>query len=396
MILPMPRSGGPSTALFSTLTRAFAGTAAMASMSSRVGARGLSAAKLPDRSKISPSSMTQGFSLDADRYRTRFMPCTISGVAAKLPVTISEVRTSRMNFPKPSVGMLPNDRLDYSAITKRKPLKLPKGARMVVWTITNVEEWDPTQTMPRTVLTPPAGGSPMPDIPNWCWHEYGNRVGFWRLLQVYDDFKIPGVMNINGVAVKAYPDIVKACVDRNWEFIGHGYTQRNMQKVENERADIRKSAEVLEEATGKRPRGWLGPGLTETWETPDILAEEGYDYVADWVLDDQPVWMKTRGKPILNIPYTQECNDVAMMLIQHHKASEFYERAMDQFEQIYKDAKGSARVMAISVHPYIMGAPHRAKYFRKIYEKIRKKRDVLFWTGSQIADWYTKVGPKAA
>src|SRR6185437_13327762 len=134
----------------------------------------------------------------------------------------------------------------------------------------------------------------------------------------------------------------------------------NMQKVENERADIRKSAEAIEQASGKRPRGWLGPGLTETWETPDILAEEGYDYVADWVLDDQPVWMKTRGKPILNIPYTQECNDVAMMLIQHHKASEFYERAMDQFEQIHNDAKGSARVMAISVHPYIM-APRIAR-----------------------------------
>ena len=145
-----------------------------------------------------------------------------------------------MTFPKPPVGMLPTDRLAYSPIAKRKPLKLPKGARMVVWTITNVEEWDPTQTMPRTVLTPPAGGSPMPDIPNWCWHEYGNRVGFWRLLQVYDDFKIPGVMNINGVAVEAYPDIVRACVERNWEFVGHGYTQRNMQKVENERADIKK------------------------------------------------------------------------------------------------------------------------------------------------------------
>ena len=302
-----------------------------------------------------------------------------------------------MNFPKPAVGMLPNDRISYTPITERKPLKLPKGARMVVWTITNVEEWDPTQTMPRTVLTPPAGGSPMPDIPNWCWHEYGNRVGFWRLLQVYDEFKIPGVMNINGVAVDAFPEIVQACVERNWEFVGHGYTQRNMQKVENERADIKKSAEVLQRATGKRPRGWLGPGLTETWETPDILTEEGYDYVADWVLDDQPVWLKTRGKPILNIPYTQECNDVAMMLIQHHKANEFYERAIDQFEQIYKDAKAldSARVMAISVHPYIMGAPHRAKYFREIFAKIRKKKDVLFWNGAQIADWFMKTGPKA-
>ncbi|HEU4659801.1 MAG TPA: polysaccharide deacetylase family protein [Pseudolabrys sp.] len=300
-----------------------------------------------------------------------------------------------MNFPKPSVGMLPTDRIAYSPIINRKPLKLPNKARMVVWTIVNLEEWDPTQPMPRTVITPPAGGSPMPDIPNWCWHEYGNRVAFWRFLKIYDDFKIPGVMNINGVAVNAFPEIVKACVERKWEFVGHGYTQRNMQKVENEREDIRKSAQVLLKATGARPRGWLGPGLTETWETPDILSEEGYEYVADWVLDDQPVWLKTRHKPIVSIPYTQECNDVAMMLIQHHKASEYYERAMDQFEQIYKDSKDSARVMALSVHPYIMGAPHRAKYFRKIFEKIRKKKDVLFWNGSQILDWYLKAGPKA-
>ena len=127
------------------------------------------------------------------------------------------------------------------------------------------------------------------------------------------------------------------------------------------------TTKAIKKATGKPPRGWLGPGLTETWETPDLLKEDGYDYVADWVLDDQPVWLKTRGKPIVNIPYTQECNDVAMMLIQHHKASEYYDRAMDQFEQIYADAEDSARVMALVVHPYIMGAPHRLKYFRKIF-----------------------------
>jgi len=293
-----------------------------------------------------------------------------------------------VHYAKPPVGMLPNDRIAYSPIVKRKPLKLPNKARMVVWTVTNVEEWDPTQTMPRTVLTPPAGGSPMPDIPNWCWHEYGNRVGFWRLLQVYDEFKIPGVMNVNGVAVEAFPEMMKACVDRKWEFVGHGYTQRNMQKVENERADIRKSAEVLERVTGKRPRGWLGPGLTETWETADILSEEGYDYVADWVIDDQPVWLKTRHKPILNIPYTQECNDVAMMLIQHHKASEYFDRARDQFEQIYEDAADGARVMALVQHPYIMGAPHRLRYFRQAIELISACQDVLFWTGAQIADWF--------
>ncbi len=291
--------------------------------------------------------------------------------------------------------MLPTDRISYSAIAERAPLKLPSNARMAVWVIVNVEEWDPTQPMPRTVITPPAGGSPSPDIPNWAWHEYGNRVGFWRILEVFDEFSIPGTLAINGRAIAASPPIVRAAIERKWEFIGHGFTQRSMQKVPNEREDMRKMREAVIKATGKAPRGWLGPGLTETWETPDLLVEEGYQYVADWVLDDQPVWLKTRAKPILNVPYTQECNDVAMMLIQHHKASEYFERAIDQFEQIHADAADSARVMAIVIHPYIMGAPHRLKYFRKIFEVIRKKPDVLFWTGEQIYDWYLAAGPRA-
>ena len=290
--------------------------------------------------------------------------------------------------------MLPTDRISYSAITERPPLKLPDGARMAVWVIVNVEEWDPRETMPRTVLTPPAGGLPMPDIPNWAWHEYGNRVGFWRFVEVFDALSIPAVLAINGSALAAYPAIVGAALERNWEFIGHGFTQRNMQKVENERADIRKTRGIIAQATGKPPRGWLGPGLTETWETPDLLVEEGYDYVADWVLDDQPVWLKTRSKPILNLPYTQECNDVAMMLIQHHKASEYSDRALDQFEQIYADSATSARVMALVVHPYIMGAPHRLKYFRRVLEAISQKSGVKFWTGAQIADWYQAKSPQ--
>jgi hypothetical protein len=114
--------------------------------------------------------------------------------------------------------------------------------------------------------------------------------------------------------------------------------------------------------------------------------------VCDWVLDDQPVWLKTRTKPIINVPYTQECNDVAMMLIQHHEAGEYYRRAMDQFAQIYADSSDSARVMALVVHPYIMGAPHRAKYYRRALAEIRAHKDVLFWTGEQIADWFKESG----
>jgi allantoinase len=285
--------------------------------------------------------------------------------------------------------MLPTERLDYSPISQRKKLVLPGGARLALWVIVNVEEWDINETMPRTVLTPPAGGSPMPDIPNWAWHEYGNRVGFWRMLEVFDHLFVPAALAINGSAIARYTAIVEAAKARNWEFIGHGFSQKNMQKVADEKADIARTAAAIRDVTGKPPRGWLGPGLTETWETPDLLAEAGYDYVCDWVLDDQPVRLKTRnGGSIVNLPYTQECNDVAMMLIQHHKASEYYDRAIDQFEQLHRDARESARVMALVVHPYIMGAPHRLKYFRTALAHIRGHKDVVFWTGEQILDWY--------
>ena len=290
--------------------------------------------------------------------------------------------------------MRPEQRLEYSPIAARAPLRLPGGARMVVWTIVNVEEWDIDRPMPRTVLTPPAGGVPKPDIPNWAWHEYGNRVGFWRMLELLDELKIRAALAINGTAIRAYEAISRVALQRKWEFMGHGYTQRNMQAVEDEREDIRKTTEAIRELTGRAPRGWLGPGLTETWNTPDILAEQGYEYVCDWVLDDQPVWLKTKTRPLVSVPYTQECNDVAMMLIQHHKASEYADRAIDQFDQLYADSKDSARVMALVVHPYIMGAPHRLKYYRKALEHVLKKRGVVFWTGEQILDWFLKASRK--
>jgi peptidoglycan/xylan/chitin deacetylase (PgdA/CDA1 family) len=284
--------------------------------------------------------------------------------------------------------MLPTDRIAYSPISDRPRLTLPGDARMAVWVIVNIEEWNPLEAMPRTVLTPPAGGSPMPDIPNWAWHEYGNRVGFWRMLEVFDALKIPAVLAINGSAIGSYEAIARAALERSWEFMGHGFTQKNMQKVANEREDIVKTREAIRAFTGRPPRGWLGPGLTETWETPDLLVEEGYDYVADWVLDDQPVRLKTRTKPIINLPYTQECNDVAMMLIQHHTAAEYRNRAIDQFDQIHKDSAHSARIMALVVHPYIMGAPHRLRYFQEALQHMRARSDVLFWTGERIHDWF--------
>jgi peptidoglycan/xylan/chitin deacetylase (PgdA/CDA1 family) len=228
----------------------------------------------------------------------------------------------------------------------------------------------------------------MPDVPNWAWHEYGNRVGFWRMLEVFDRLHVPAVLAINGSAIQAYEPIARAALERRWEFIGHGFSQKNMQKVADERVDIQKTTVAIEAFTGRRPRGWLGPGLTETWDTPDILTEEGYDYVCDWVLDDQPVPVRTKTGSLVSMPYTQECNDVAMMLIQHHTASEYRDRAIDQFDQLYSDARDSARVMALVVHPYIMGAPHRLRYFSEALTSMASRPGTLFWTGEQILDWY--------
>lgn len=284
--------------------------------------------------------------------------------------------------------MRPSERLDYSAICERPPRALPDGRKVAVWVIVNIEEWSDEEPMPRTVLTPPAGGVPTPDVPNWCWHEYGNRVGFWRMLKVLDRHGIPVALAINGSAVGRYPAITNAAIERGWEFIGHGYGQKNMQKVADEREDIRLTTEAIRAATGAAPRGWLGPGLTETWETPEILVEQGYEYVCDWVLDDQPVELRTETTPITSIPYTQECNDVAMMLIQHHPAREYLQRATDQFEQLAEDAEDSARVMALVVHPYIMAAPHRLTYFDQALARIRADARSVFMTGEQILDWH--------
>ena len=291
----------------------------------------------------------------------------------------------------PHGRMLPTDRLAYSAIAERPPLKLPGGARMVVWCIVNVEEWDILSPMPRTVLTPPAGGAPSPDIPNWAWHEYGNRVGFWRMLKVFDDFRVPATLAINGSAIAAYPQIVQAANARRWEFIGHGFTQRNMQKVPDEKADIQMTTAAIKKATGKPPRGWLGPGLTETWETPDLLKEDGYDYVADWVLDDQPVRINTAHGPIVSVPYTVEMNDIAMMALQNHPSEEWLRRGVDQFDRLYAEGEKSMRVMAISVHPYITGVPHRIGYLEKLYEYIAQRQGVWLATGAEILDWYRSV-----
>ena len=284
--------------------------------------------------------------------------------------------------------MKPRDRIEFSAMADRAPLELPDGARVAVWVIVNIENWDIDGPLPRTVLPPPGHQVHIPDIPNWSWQEYGMRVGFWRFHEALASRNIPVTLSINGSVCVQYPRLAEAAKDSGWEFLGHAYWQRPTHLIEDQRADIRRTIETIREFSGKAPRGWMGPGLTETYESPDLLAAEGIEYVADYPMDDQPFEIKTESGPLISVPYTVELNDIAMMLVQHHKAAEFYDRCMDNFERLYQEGEHNARVMAIAVHPYISGVPYRIKYFEKVLDEISSTPGVLMWTGEQVLDWY--------
>jgi len=285
---------------------------------------------------------------------------------------------------------LPKDRVAYSAIVDRPALRLPNDARIAVWTIVNVEEWSIERAMPRTVLPPPYGQPLLPDLPNWSWHEYGMRVGFWRFLECLNRFDVKATLAINGSVCRSYPRVAEAALKAGWEFMGHGYVQRPMHHLENQKQEILNTIAAIKELTGKKPRGWESPGLTETYDTIDWLAESGIEYVADWVLDDQPCTLRTAHGPIVSVPYTVEMNDIAMMVLQNHPSEEWLRRGVDQFDRLYAEGESSARVMAISVHPYISGVPHRIAYLERLYEYIVQRPGVLMWTGEQILDWYSR------
>lgn len=283
---------------------------------------------------------------------------------------------------------LPHERFDYSPIVSRRPWKLPRGARVAVWTIVNIEEWNPEKPMPRQVLPTPQGVAVTPDVPNWAWHDYGMRVGFWRMYEALRKRKIRATTAINAHVCLSYPPVAQAMLDAGWEFMGHGVVQGAMHLLPDQRAAVRESIEIIQKFTGRRPRGWLGPGLTETWETLDILAEEGIEYVSDWVNDDQPYEIRTASGPLVSVPYSLELNDIPMMVVQHHTSSEWLQRCKDQFDRLYAEGARNPRVMAIAVHPYNSGVPHRIKYFEAVYDYIRKQRGVWMTTGEEIYEWY--------
>ena len=284
----------------------------------------------------------------------------------------------------------PNQRLPYSAIIDREPLKLPDNARVVIWPILALEVWDIIRPMARMIITPPQGSPLLPDFPNWSWHEYGMRVGFWRIKKMLEELEIKPTVTLNARTCLEYSRVAEACLENNWEFNAHAYEQIPMHKLDDEFASIEKTMKVIRKFCGYKPKGWFGPGLTQTYDTIDHLAANGIEYIGDWVLDDQPVWLKTKTSPIAALPYNYEIHDIVMMAIQHHESQVYKNRSLDYFETIYQESEDNMKVMAIAMHPYLSGSPHRIKYVRETFEEILSKPGVVCWDGEQILNWFKK------
>jgi allantoinase len=281
-----------------------------------------------------------------------------------------------------------HNRFPYSAIVDRKPLRWPKGARVAVWVIPNIEHFlfDRPSTSITHVTT-----SLVPDVLNYSWRDYGVRVGVWRMMEVMERHGVRGTVALNSDVCDQYPRIIEAGNELKWEWMGHGTnnsTLINKQSEAEERALIAHVVGTITKATGTHPRGWLSPALSESHRTLDILAENKIEYVANWVNDEQPYPMRVKSGTMLSMPYSLEINDVPAF-IDHHQNSETFGRMIrDQFDVLYEDGAKTGRVMAISLHPFLIGHPHRSKYFALALDHITSRQEVWLATGSEIADWY--------
>ncbi|MES2535601.1 MAG: polysaccharide deacetylase family protein [Pseudomonadota bacterium] len=284
--------------------------------------------------------------------------------------------------------MQEHDRFEYSPISQRAPLKLPNGARVAVWVIPNIEHF--LFDRPSTSLTPVTTGL-VPDVLNYSWRDYGPRVGFWRMLEVLSKHGVKATAALNSDVCKYYPELIKAGNEHGWEWMAHGKNNSSLitkLDEDQERALINEVIDTIEQGTGKRSRGWLSPALSETFNTPDILAEAGIEYTANWVNDEQPYPMRVKKGSLVSLPYAIELNDIPAFLDLKQSGEQFATMIRDTFDVLHEESAASARVMAISLHPFLIGHPHRSKPFERALQYIKDSGDVWFATGSEILDWY--------
>lgn len=284
--------------------------------------------------------------------------------------------------------MLPShDRYDYHPWPDRPSYAWPGGARLAVYLGVNLEHFAFGEGL-GAELGP---SSPQPDVLNYAWRDYGNRVGIWRMLDLFDQLRWPTTALVNSSIYAYCPEVMDAVRRRGDEVAGHGRTNSERQGTLDEAAErvlIAEATAAITQHEGKPPSGWLGPWISESRATPDFLAEAGYAYLLDWCMDDQPVWMATRrGGRILSVPYPQELNDIPSIVARKDSASQFADMVVDQFDEMLDQASDGPLVMGIALHPYVVGQPYRLRQLRRALKHIDAHRDRI---------WLARAGDIAA
>lgn len=282
-----------------------------------------------------------------------------------------------------------NDLFDYSPIVEREPIRWPGDARVAFYVGLNIEHFHVDS--PSTSLWE-GTASLVPDPLNYGWRDYGPRVAVWRLIDSLDRHGIRASVLLNSEVCERYPQIIESGRARDWAWLAHGKTNSTLHtcmSAEEERASLTDVVDTIEKATGHRPRGWLGPGLTATFKTPALLAELGLSYVLDWTNDDQPYPLNVPG--MLSIPYSVELNDLGLFISKGLSGPDFVQLVKDQLDQLYSDAADTGRVMALALHPFVISQPFRQKYLDQALEYVANHPGVWLTTSDEIAEHYTRT-----
>lgn len=283
---------------------------------------------------------------------------------------------------------LPPHRVDYSPIIDRPRLTWPNQARVAFWVAPNVEHYEylPEYEGHRN----PWPRMTYPDAREYSYRDYDNRVGFWRMLEVLDAYAIKCCVSLNMAVLEHYPEIAEAMVERDWDFMSHGiYNTRYLYgySEDREREFYQDNIETLERHTGKQLKGMLGPAISGTANTPDLMAEAGLIYHTDWLHDDQPVPIQVKTGKLISVPYSIELNDSPLFRT-HFEGEDFVQICKDQFDQLYREGEDSGRVMCIALHPFVIGQPHRIGYLDEILRYIMSHEGVWQTTADEIAEYY--------
>jgi len=273
-----------------------------------------------------------------------------------------------------------HSRYDYLPINARPDYHWPGGKRLAIYLALNLEHFAFGEGLGAEL----APGGPQPDVLNFAWRDYGNRVGAWRLLELFDELALPSAALVNSAMYDYAPQLIAAHRARGDEIVGHGRTNSERQGVLDEVDERRLIAEAtarIAKQEGAPPAGWLGPWISQSRVTPDLLAEAGYRYLLDWCMDDQPIRFRVRaGGTILAVPYPQELNDIPMIVGRKVDATTFADMIVDNFDEMRRQSTGQPLVMGIALHGYLMGQPYRLKHLRRALAHIASCRDALWIT----------------